>query len=649
MKNSFDTDTYYIVAAKTQEFDSNTIPEVSESLYDTFYKSHDEILFGKLVANTDVVNMVRKIDWVEGGTYIPYSHLTVDLHTKDFYVVSDQDDGSYGVFKCIHKPPFIEPTTFDKPLISEVSASDEIYITSDGYQWKYMFTIDEVNYNKYATENYVPIIENSNVVANAVSGTIDSIMVSNTGALYNSYASGRFIEINFGGNTLKHRVISDDYTEVLTYDLISSNGTFDTGAVSIHVDAETSNGTIHSVGTNSISIVIDDTTSLITKQTVLTSNVTVETANATATVINIRRESLPILSTANDFYNGCSLYIHTGVGGGQILDIDDYEFNSGSYYVTLNDTFTIDPDGSSYFKILPNLEIIGDGTGAKAIPKIDSTANTIVDVEVVNRGSGYTYASIDIHANTGILAANGDIVNPTSATLTPIIAPKGGHGSNAANELYGSALGISGSFVTTEVSSDYPFSKILLIRNPLLDGLEISFASYGSEFSNGELIIQDVTGAQGTISDIDGLNDVITLTNISGIFDASNIVRGQTSNNSLTPSSINNDMSTFNNVVELEVTVSTGTFQVGDSIANNGVSAYVAKVTANSLFIVDRFGTFSVDNEITGSLSGATATIDAVGTSDLIDNSGDIIYIETTEEITRTPSTTENIKLVLDI
>lgn len=649
MKESFNDNEYYIAGAKTQEYEGNTIPEAIESVHGTFYESYDEVLFGKRVANTDVVSMARKVEWEEDAVYIPYSHLTPDLHLEDFYVISDQDDGSYAVFKCIHKTPFVNPKASDKPLYSETAADDDIYITADGYHWKYMYKISAVEYAKYTTENYIPVIIDANVTSNAVSGTIDAIQVANTGAMYNSYASGRFAEIEYNGVATKHRITSDDYTSVNTYDLITSNGTFETGAVTITVDGEDSNGTIHTVGTNYISVVIDDETRDITQSTVLTANVTVETANATATVINIRRESIPILSTENDFYNECSLYIHTGTGAGQILNITDYEVINGNYFVTLDEEYTTDPDTDSYFHIRPQIEIKGDGSNAAAIPKIDSTANTIVDVEIVNRGSGYTYASIEIHANTGVIAANGSIVNVTNANLTPIIAPFGGHGSDVEKELYASALGISADFDTTEVPDDYPFSKILLMKNPKFNNVTLSFAAYGSEYSVGEIIVQDSTGAQGEISSIDGVADTVTMTNVSGVFDGSNTVIGQTSNNSLTPSSINSDMTTFSNVVELEVVVSSGSFEVGDLIANNGVSAHVALATANTLSITDRLGTFSEGDIVTGSVSGAIGTIDAIGETQLVDNSGDIFYIETTEEITRTASTTETIKLILDI
>jgi len=108
-------------------------------------------------------------------------------------------------------------------------------------------------------------------------------------------------------------------------------------------------------------------------------------------------------------------------------------------------------------------------------------------------------------------------------------------------------------------------------------------------------------------------------------------------------------MSIFSNVVEIGVTVSSGTFVVGDLISNNAVSAHVGKVTANTLFATDRLGEFTIGNVITGSESGAIATIDTVGETELLENSGDVLYIETSEEITRTGSTTETIKLILDI
>ena len=649
--DTFNTSDYYLAAAKVQPFIETTIPTPTSSVQGMLYDTYDQLIFGKYVSPSDVTLMIRHIPWVEGNSYTPYSHLVEDLCDTDYYVVSDQDDGTYGVFKCIHKPPFVNALVSDKPLVSEISPEDEMYTTSDGYSWKFMYSISSVDYNKWATENYVPVIANTEVVANAVSGSIDSIEVWDTGALYNSYSSGRVLEAEYNGDPTKILVTSEEYFEVNTYDLISVVGTFETGPVTINVGADTANGIIYISDTNYISVIIDDETSGITATTLQTSNVSIETANASASVINIRRENLPRLSTFDDFYNLNAMYIRSGPGAGELRQIVDYEVNGGEYILTVNTAFTTTPSPASYFYIRPYIEIIGDGTNAEALPKIDTTANTIIDVEIINRGEGYTFANVGVYGNTGVLSANGDLVAPTSASLVGIISPPGGHGSNPGVELCATSVGISVSFITTDHPTEYPYSKFVLIKDPKFDNVELEFSTYGSEFSVGEVLIQDDTNATGTISDIDGGNDIITLTDVSGIFVSSNTVTGQTSNTSLTPIGINKDMTTFSNVIQTNMIVTSGSFEVGDFVANNGSEGYIAGV-ANSgteLSILDRLGTFEVTNVLTGSVSGAIGTITSITESDIIDNSGSVMYVENSEEIIRTASTTEKLKLIIDI
>lgn len=75
------------------------------------------------------------------------------------------------------------------------------------------------------------------------------------------------------------------------------------------------------------------------------------------------------------------------------------------------------------------IELIGDGTGWQGRLKVEN--GVIKKVEVLNPGSGYTYADV--------------VLNPTqtgaaAAILRPIISPKGGHGKDSVSELYCNSL-----------------------------------------------------------------------------------------------------------------------------------------------------------------------------------------------------------------
>jgi hypothetical protein len=156
------------------------------------------MLFAKSVELNDVSFMVPRVDWTYGTVYNRYDHESTALYDTAFYVNVDSGSG-YDVFKCLSNAGGIPSTS--APELAQTSASDDVYETSDGYQWKYMYSISNAEFDKFATADYVPIIDNANVVANAVHGSIDYIDVSYEGSNYDSYTNGAFQSVTVAGNT----------------------------------------------------------------------------------------------------------------------------------------------------------------------------------------------------------------------------------------------------------------------------------------------------------------------------------------------------------------------------------------------------------------------------------------------------------------
>ena len=74
---------------------------------------------------------------------------------------------------------------------------DDYYETTDGYQWKYMYSIDSNTFTKFATQKYIPITANTVVSENASEGSIDVIKVVDPGKGYNNFISGQFALADF--------------------------------------------------------------------------------------------------------------------------------------------------------------------------------------------------------------------------------------------------------------------------------------------------------------------------------------------------------------------------------------------------------------------------------------------------------------------
>lgn len=144
------------------------------------------ILFGKKLSNTDIIPVISNIVWETNTAYARYND-TIDTTNSEYYVVASPDEpgGYYHIFKCINnangevsteKPDQIQVSTFTK---------------SDGYMWRYIYSISDANYNKFATDDYVPLYSNSTIVAGAYNYSgVEVVPIVSGGAGYDTYHSG---------------------------------------------------------------------------------------------------------------------------------------------------------------------------------------------------------------------------------------------------------------------------------------------------------------------------------------------------------------------------------------------------------------------------------------------------------------------------
>jgi hypothetical protein len=194
---------YYVFAAKHTPFisgvDNGTdeIPPVPSDTVKSSTQVYNDMIFGKRVKNDNVTTMIKRYDWKENTVYSMYSDADADLISKEFYVVTN-DTVELNVFKCLYNNGGAKST--QKPFGKYTTP---IEFPQDGYIWKYMFTVDQLNDRKFATTEYIPVVPNPDVTNAAIPGSIEIITVDNSGAGYNNYTVGRFPDaasITIGSN-----------------------------------------------------------------------------------------------------------------------------------------------------------------------------------------------------------------------------------------------------------------------------------------------------------------------------------------------------------------------------------------------------------------------------------------------------------------
>ena len=210
-------DRLYVFIGRPQEWDNENAPPTPVDSFQEFSDTFSDMISLKRVLANDTIQVVRRIDWTPpeqttgglGYVYDMYRHDysstktassgATKLYDADFYVVNSQ----YQVYKCIYngtspsdpngKPSTVEPT----------GTSTSIITTSDGYRWKYLYTIPVGQVLKFFSNDYMPVLSDVAVTGDAVGGEIDTVVIQASGTGYNN---GTYENVPIKGDGVGGRV-----------------------------------------------------------------------------------------------------------------------------------------------------------------------------------------------------------------------------------------------------------------------------------------------------------------------------------------------------------------------------------------------------------------------------------------------------------
>jgi hypothetical protein len=254
----------------------------------------------------------------------------------------------------------------------------------------------------------------------------------------------------------------------------------------------------------------------------------------------IKLNPLSDISRINDIYkNDYVVYIYSGTGSGQVRKITAY--NGESCIATVSEAFTEQITTDSYYKILPRIEIIGDGRNAVAIPILNPLTKMIESVTILNGGENYRKAIVEIKSKRT------NDIDLTKARA--ILAPVNGHGYSSIIELGCKDLMIKSYFDKEEIQdnnfyNDYrqvgliqdiellneitPKQKYTLDIENLNATTALTLGGNYSTFvsvlqSNPNLIVKqgsddNISQAQGTYLSFDSTTETLILKTVNGKF-----------------------------------------------------------------------------------------------------------------------------------
>ena len=163
---------YYLFIGRPQPWEDDNAPDDVVDTLESEYNAWYNMTALKRLTDQNVRLAFKRVNWASGTVYNEYDD-AVDLNTKNFYVMTSQ----FNVYKCISNNGGVPST--DRP--TQLSGIEE---TTDGYKWKFMFTISQSDMNAFATPEYLPIRYDSTVIGNATVGSVEHVVVEDGGSGY---------------------------------------------------------------------------------------------------------------------------------------------------------------------------------------------------------------------------------------------------------------------------------------------------------------------------------------------------------------------------------------------------------------------------------------------------------------------------------
>lgn len=231
------------VSNLSEVISSEEDPPGIANTYSGELEARRDIVYSKLIDSNDIGLVVRRVNWTPGLVYDQYDDYTsdrlsangaADISQAIFYVLTDD----FNVYKCLYNNNGAQSIV--KPF--RTTTVPEKY--SDGYMWKFMYTIPISLRNKFLTSTYMPV---TTALTNQFysRGSIISYVIEDRGFKYpiNSYRVKKITVLSQGVNysasdltiTFPLPTLSEGVQAIATVDEITSEG----NVVSFKVNNET--------------------------------------------------------------------------------------------------------------------------------------------------------------------------------------------------------------------------------------------------------------------------------------------------------------------------------------------------------------------------------------------------------------------------
>lgn len=635
----------YYAFAGTVTSSSNVIPQAFDDVYSTTIDVYRTMLFGKKIQSNNVLPAIPRYDYVSGTIYSQYDDADPTIYSKNFYAIVNATT-AYHVWKCLDNAGG-SPSTI-APNFADVDAQDDSYMTSDGYTWKYMYSVDAATTNTFATSAWFPVVANSAVAQSAIAGSIDSFEVLSSGNGYSNYLTGTFAitDVRLNGNSSVYAVSPT----------ASPYAHFYEGCV-IQITADPYG---NSAGEYRL--------------------VTGYGVNATTKWVVLDRPF------DNNPQNGAQYQMYPGI---VVLGDGQQTRNAVAWAVINSATNTVNrvqilDRGAGYQYIssyVASSNVVGVGSnavirgvysppgghGSDVATELGATsvifAFSFVDTEQDTIFSNVSYQRIGVvrdpdFTRVDLTTANQSgqfLGGETAYKVSPVLLGGTltttygnnvvvGVGTDLQNQLdVGERIVISanGGYQTTTINSIANSSQMTLDDAAHVSGSGVKFYIANSS-ANGVVV---------------GLStNAVSLANVSGQVVTGDVIVGAVSGARvvITGTSISNipkNFSTYVGCPQYVGYVSAGTFQTGEVVSQGTAFATLASISSNgtttTMYVTNAVGSFALSSNVVGQRSGASFQVSDKYPAEVVFGSGEVIYMENMSSIDRSLTRSETFRIVL--
>lgn len=630
---------------------SESVKDIDETYYGINIDPYHNMIAGKKVNANDVSLVVKNNPYVLNQVWDMYNHDDKFLKDKKFFTIVDE--GAYShVYKCLDNNMGAKSTV--QPAFSDIQGANTfLYQTSDGYRWKYMYSVSSAVVSKFSTADFFPLGSNTTVSAAAVAGALDIIEIEDGGRGYNNYLYGAFSgsDVKINGNNVLYAIS--------TAGAPNSNGYF-TGCMIYLADGS---------GAGQYTTIRDYFCDNTGKYIVLSQAFPIEPTNGTHFQIT---PEIKVLGDGAQTSNAKVRALVNALASNSIYRAEVLNRGKGYSYFT---GYAVANSVVGVIKPADLRPVYSPTKGHGSDPGTELFSNSVmITVSLIGNESN-TIPAVNEYHQIGFIR-NPTFANVTIQLSTPFgsFLPNESVVSITTSKYYSNVVTVAGNTTISCANVDFTksFSANQMVFLSTANGNQSQLATINSVtnashvvlkspalFSTNSITISTAVAVSNAVVSAVLTQNTITLTNCQPTFNVGDYIVGKTTGTTGTISLITisdqaKQFSTFVQLNKYKGTAQNGVLQENETVYQEALNvanaALFSAAVVNSQTIIytsNQVGSFLTGVNLVGNTSGAIVTITDKYPGELNFGSGETLYLENISPVQRS-SNTETYKFVFE-